>query len=215
MATCVVKDWQGNQTTEVELDLPVASEATAAHLVYLAFKRQMTNSRQGTVSTLTRGEVRGGGRKPWKQKGTGRARAGSTRSPLWRKGGVVFGPKPREFEIKMNRKERRLALRTALQSRIEDLIVVNEFETELARPKTKEVVQAFQRWGIDMQAQSVLLILAEKQTNTYLSARNLANVKVITAQNLNVRDILANDWVVVTETALDFIKQTFGGEQHE
>ena len=210
MATCSVKDWQGNATSEVELDLPVASEATAAHIVYLALKRQMTNSRQGTSSTLTRGEVRGGGRKPWKQKVTGRARAGSIRSPLWRKGGVIFGPKPRDFEIKMNRKERRLALRTPFQSRIEDLIIIDDIESQLAKPKTKELVQAFERWGIDMANQSVLLILAETQDNTYRSARNIPNVKVILGQNLNVRDLLANDWIVATAPAVEFIKTTFG-----
>jgi large subunit ribosomal protein L4 len=203
MATCSVKDWQGTATTEVELDLRVASEATASHVLYLALKRQLTNSRQGTVSTLTKGEVRGGGRKPWKQKGTGRARAGSIRSPLWRKGGVIFGPK-------MNRKERRLALRTALQSRIDDLIVVEDLAGQLAKPKTKELIQAFTRWGIDMANQSVVLILHERDETVYYSARNIPNVKVITAQNLNVRDLLANDWVVATAPAIEFIKQTFG-----
>jgi large subunit ribosomal protein L4 len=210
MATCSVKDWQGTATTEVELDLRVASEATASHVLYLALKRQLTNSRQGTVSTLTKGEVRGGGRKPWKQKGTGRARAGSIRSPLWRKGGVIFGPKPREFDLKMNRKERRLALRTALQSRIDDLIVVEDLAGQLAKPKTKELIQAFTRWGIDMANQSVVMILHERDETVYYSARNIPNVKVITAQNLNVRDLLANDWVVATAPAIEFIKQTFG-----
>ncbi|MBC7881745.1 MAG: 50S ribosomal protein L4 [Anaerolineae bacterium] len=210
MATCSVKDWQGTATTEVELDLRVASEATASHVLYLALKRQLTNSRQGTVSTLTKGEVRGGGRKPWKQKGTGRARAGSIRSPLWRKGGVIFGPKPREFDLKMNRKERRLALRTALQSRIDDLIVVEDLAGQLEKPKTKELIQAFTRWGIDMANQSVVLILHERDETVYYSARNIPNVKVITAQNLNVRDLLANDWVVATAPAIEFIKQTFG-----
>lgn len=210
MATCSVKDWQGTATIEVELDLRVASEATASHVLYLALKRQLTNSRQGTVSTLTKGEVRGGGRKPWKQKGTGRARAGSIRSPLWRKGGVIFGPKPREFDLKMNRKERRLALRTALQSRIDDLIVVEDLAGQLEKPKTKELIQAFTRWGIDMANQSVVLILHERDETVYYSARNIPNVKVITAQNLNVRDLLANDWVVATAPAIEFIKQTFG-----
>jgi large subunit ribosomal protein L4 len=209
MATCSVKDWQGNATADVDLDLKVAREESATHILWLALRRQLTNARQGTHSTLTRGEVRGGGKKPWKQKGTGRARAGSIRSPLWRKGGVIFGPKPRDYELKMNRKERRLALRTAFQSRVEDLIVVEDFENQLAAPKTKEMVRALQRWGVDTENQSVLLILAEKQTNTYLSARNIANVKVITAQNLNVRDLLVVDWVVVTRPALDFIKQIF------
>lgn len=120
MVNCAIKNWDGKETGSATLDLRVADESTADHIVHRALVRQMANARQGTVSTKTRAEVRGGGRKPWRQKGTGRARAGSNRSPLWRGGGVIFGPKPRDYSLKMNRKERRLALRTALQSRVDD-----------------------------------------------------------------------------------------------
>ncbi len=208
MATCTVKNWEGGDLAPVELDLPVAKESSAEHILWLAVKRQLHNSRQGTSSTLTKSEVRGGGKKPWKQKGTGRARAGSSRSPLWRGGGVIFGPKPREFDIKMNRKERRLALRTALQSRTDDLVVVEEFESHLTTPKTKEFVQALQRWGVDVE-QKILLILDQKQENTYRSARNVARVRVITANNLNVFDLLHADRIVMTTTALDVVKATY------
>jgi large subunit ribosomal protein L4 len=208
MATCTVKNWEGGDLAPVELNLAVAKESAAEHILWLAVKRQLHNSRQGTSSTLTKSEVRGGGKKPWKQKGTGRARAGSSRSPLWRGGGVIFGPKPREFDIKMNRKERRLALRTALQSRADDLLVVEEFESNLATPKTKEFVQALKRWGVDAE-EKILLILDQKQENTYRSARNVARVRVITANNLNVFDLLHADRIVMTTTALDVVKATY------
>ena len=148
MVECVVRNWQGEEVGQATLDLRVASEKSASHIVHRALVRQMANGRQGTASTKTRAEVRGGGRKPWRQKGTGRARAGSIRSPLWRGGGVIFGPKPRDYEVKMNRKERRLALRTALFSRAADMIVVEEFTEQLSRPKTKELVSALSRWGV-------------------------------------------------------------------
>ena len=147
MVDCVVKDWQGQEAGTASLDLKVASEANAAHIVHRALTRQLANVRQGTASTKTRAEVRGGGRKPWRQKGTGRARAGSNRSPLWRGGGVIFGPKPRDYTIKMNRKERRLALRTALQSRLEDLVVVQDFAEQLPRPKNERSGQGVGRLG--------------------------------------------------------------------
>jgi large subunit ribosomal protein L4 len=170
----------------------------------------MTNSRQGTASTKTRAEVRGGGRKPWRQKGTGRARAGSIRSPLWRGGGVTFGPKPRDFNLKLNRKERRLALRTALVSRAEDLIVVQDFGNELPRPKTKELVSALTRWGSDPENKA-LLILSEvqKADNVYLSARNIENLKLIAADQLNVYDLLHADKIVVTASALARIQEVY------
>jgi large subunit ribosomal protein L4 len=170
----------------------------------------MTNARQGNASTKTRSEVRGGGRKPWRQKGTGRARAGSIRSPLWRGGGVIFGPKPREYNLKMNRKERRLALRTALVSRIEDLIVVEEFSNELARPKTKELVGAIARWGSDPE-NNTLLILSERTENVYLSARNIEKLKLIAADQLNVYDLLHADKIVITAPALLKIQEVYSG----
>jgi large subunit ribosomal protein L4 len=148
MASCVVKNWQGETVGSAELSFKVARPETASHVLYLALRRQMTNARQGNAHTKTRAEVRGGGRKPWRQKGTGRARAGSIRSPLWRKGGVVFGPRKREYNLAMNRKERQLALRTALQSRVEDLIVVEDFQDQLNPPKTRVMAQALLRWGV-------------------------------------------------------------------
>lgn len=209
MVDCVVKDWQGETAGQVSLDLRVAKEENAAHIVHRALVRQLANARQGTASAKTRAEVRGGGRKPWRQKGTGRARAGSSRSPLWRGGGVIFGPKPRDFSLKMNRKERRLALRTAFQSRAEDLIVVEEFSDQLSRPKTKELTQAMVRWGVEAEAK-VLLILPEPQEMVYLSARNISTVKLISASNLNIYDLLAADRLVVTQAALAKIQEVYG-----
>lgn len=209
MADCAVKDWSGKEVGSASLDLQVASEKSAAHIVHRALVRQMANARQGTVSTKTRAEVRGGGRKPWRQKGTGRARAGSNRSPLWRGGGVIFGPKPRDYSLKMNRKERRLALRTAIQSRIEDVIVVQDFADKLPRPKTKELVGALQNWGIQPEAK-VLLILAERQETVYLSARNVAKLRLISASNLNVFDLLSADRIVITQSAIAKIQEVYG-----
>jgi large subunit ribosomal protein L4 len=208
MVESIVKNWQGEQVGQTTFELRVAKAETAAHIVHRALVRQMTNSRQGTASTKTRSEVRGGGRKPWRQKGTGRARAGSIRSPLWRGGGVIFGPKPRDFNLKLNRKERRLALRTAFVSRIEDLIVVEEFNNELQRPKTKELIAAFTRWGVAPEQKS-LLILAEIPENVYLSARNIENLRLIAADQLNVYDLLHADKIVVTPSALGKIQEVY------
>lgn len=209
MVECVVRNWQGEEVGQATLELKVAKEENAAHIVHRALVRQMANARQGTASTKTRAEVRGGGRKPWRQKGTGRARAGSIRSPLWRGGGVIFGPKPRDYSIKMNRKERRLALRTAFQSRTEDMIVVEEFAEELSRPKTKQFVEAMSRWGIEAGAK-VLLILPEKQENVYLSARNIGRIRICLADSINVYDILHADKIVTTPAALEKIQEVYG-----
>ena len=208
MVDCVIKDWQGADAGTATLDLQVAKEENAAHIVHRAVIRQMHNSRQGTLSTKTRSEVRGGGRKPWRQKGTGRARAGSNRSPLWRGGGVIFGPKPRDFELKMNRKERRLALRTAFQGRVDDMVVVENFAAQLTAPKTKEVLSAMDRWGIDSE-QKVLMLTAEKNEVIYRSVRNVANIKLILATNLNAYDLVLADRLVVTAAALEKIQEVY------
>jgi large subunit ribosomal protein L4 len=208
MVECVVKNWEGEEAGTASLDLQVAKEESASHIVHRALVRQMNNARQGTASTKTRAEVRGGGRKPWRQKGTGRARAGSNRSPLWRGGGVIFGPKPRDYSVKMNRKERRLALRTALQGRIDDLVVVEGFEDKFSRPKTSELLNAIARWGLDPNAK-ILLVIAERQELVYLSARNIENVKLITAVNLNVHDLLNADRLVITSPALEAIQEVY------
>ncbi|MEM1281843.1 MAG: 50S ribosomal protein L4, partial [Cyanobacteria bacterium P01_H01_bin.152] len=202
MVECVIQDWQGQEAGKASVEMRVAKPENASHIVHRALVRQMHNSRQGTLAAKTRSEVRGGGRKPWRQKGTGRARAGSSRSPLWKGGGVIFGPKPRDFSVKMNRKERRLALRTAFQSRLEDAVVVQKFADNLPRPKTREVVAAMDRWGIAADAK-VLFILADLQENVTLSIRNIGRAKLIAATNLNVYDLLTADRLVVTSAALD------------
>ncbi|MDJ1173494.1 50S ribosomal protein L4 [Roseofilum capinflatum] len=209
MVSCVRKDWQGSEVGMANLELKVAKEETAAHIVHRALVRQLNNGRQGTASSKTRAEVRGGGRKPWRQKGTGRARAGSIRSPLWRGGGVIFGPKPRSYETKMNRKERRLALTTALMGRTDDLIVVEEFGDNLARPKTKDLLEAIARWGA-AETDKVLLIIPERHENLYLSARNVPRLRLIRAEQLNVYDVLNADKIIATGSALEKIQEVYG-----
>ena len=209
MVNCVVRNWEGQEVGQASLELKVAKSENAAHIVHRALRRQMTNARQGNACTKTRSEVSGGGRKPWRQKGTGRARAGSIRSPLWRGGGVIFGPKPRDFEIKMNRKEKRLALRTAFISRAEDLVVVEEFAEKLPQPKTKELVGAIARWGVPTEAK-ILLIISEAAQTVYLSSRNIPTLKLIPANQLNVYDLLWADKIVATSSALAKIQEVYG-----
>lgn len=212
MVNCVVKNWQGEQVGEAALEMKVAKEENAEHIVHRALVRQLHNQRQGTVSSKTRAEVRGGGRKPWRQKGTGRARAGSIRSPLWRGGGVIFGPKPRDFSVKMNKKERKLALRTAFISRSEDLVVVENFAENLSAPKTKEVVEAFSRLGIEKGTKVLLVVTDTTVENLNLSVRNLATVKMIKHDCLNIYDILNADKIVATSEAISKIQEVYSGE---
>ncbi len=209
MVNCAVKNWQGENVSETSLELKVAKEETANHIVHRALVRQMTNARNGTASSKTRSEVRGGGRKPWRQKGTGRARAGSTRSPLWRGGGVIFGPKPKDFNIKMNRKERRLALRTALMNRLEDAVIVENFAEQISQPKTKEIISALERWGIDPQTK-VLMILSDISDNVRLSSRNISTLKILKANGLNIYDLLNAKKIVITADALAQIQEVYG-----
>ena len=189
MANCVVRDWQGKEAGKASLDLKVAKETTALDLMHRAVLRQQAHSRQGTASTLTRSEVRGGGRKPYKQKGTGRARQGSIRTPLRPGGGIVFGPKPRTYNLAMNRKERRLALRTALMARIDDVTVVQAFGASLEAPKTREITDALGRLGIEADSK-VLIVVGNPSEVLRRSVRNLEKVKLIAANQLNVFDLL-------------------------
>ncbi|MCP9805614.1 50S ribosomal protein L4 [Cyanobium sp. T1B-Tous] len=209
MANCVIRDWQGKEAGKAALDLKVAKESSASDLVHRAVVRQLANARQGTASTLTRAEVAGGGRKPYKQKGTGRARQGSIRTPLRPGGGVVFGPKPRSYAVAMNRKERRLALRTALMSRIDDITVVKGFGTGLDTPKTKEITAALARFGIEAGAK-VLVVLDDASEAVRRSVRNLEKVKLIAADQLNVFDLLHANKLVVSEEALAKIQEVYG-----
>jgi len=205
----VIRDWQGKEAGKATLDLKVAKESSATDLVHRAVVRQLAHARQGTASTLTRAEVAGGGRKPYKQKGTGRARQGSIRTPLRPGGGVVFGPKPRSYNLAMNRKERRLALRTALMSRIDDIIVVKGFGADLKAPKTKEVTAALSRFGIAADAK-VLVVLNNPSETVRLSVRNLEKVKLIAADQLNVFDLLNATKLVVSDEALATIQEVYG-----
>lgn len=211
MANCVVHDWQGKEAGQATLDLKVAKETTALDLMHRAVLRQQAHSRQGTASTLTRSEVRGGGRKPYKQKGTGRARQGSIRTPLRPGGGIIFGPKPRTYNLAMNRKERRLALRTALMSRIDDLKVVKDFGASLEVPKTRDITDALGRLGIAADTK-VLMVLKAPSEVVRRSVRNLAKVKLIAADQLNVFDLLHANALVLGEEALATIQEVYGDD---
>ena len=209
MTQCVIRDWQGKEAGKAALDLKVAKQSSANDLIHRAVVRQLANARQGTASTLTRAEVAGGGRKPYKQKGTGRARQGSIRTPLRPGGGVVFGSKPRSYTLTMNRKERRLALRTALMSRVDDIIVVQGFGAGLDTPKTKEITAALARLGIELGAK-VLVVLDGASEAVRRSVRNLEKVKLIAADQLNVFDLLHANKLVVSEEALAKIQEVYG-----
>jgi len=211
MASCVVRDWLGQESGEASLELKVAKDSTAIDLMHRSVLRQQAHARQGTSSTLTRSEVRGGGRKPYKQKGTGRARQGSIRTPLRPGGGIIFGPKPRSYNLAMNRKERRLALRTALMARFEDLMVVKDFGKALKEPKTSEIVSALGRLGITADSK-VLIILSKPSEIIRRSIRNLEKVKLIAADQLNVFDLLHANSLVVGEDALATIQEVYGND---
>jgi len=200
--------WDGKKSGKISLDLKVAKETSAGDLLHRAVLRQLANKRQGTASTLTRSEVRGGGRKPYKQKGTGRARQGSIRTPLRPGGGIVFGPKPRSYNLDMNRKERRLALRTALMSRTSDIKTVEDFGSSLTTPKTKEIVKGLDRLGID-KTQKILIILDNPSTNIRKSIHNIPNIKLVLADQLNVFDILNANQLVIGNSAIEKIKEVY------
>jgi len=199
-----VYDMEGNQKEQVELgDYYFGCEVNVP-VMHLVVRRQLAAARSGNASTKERSQVRGGGSKPWRQKGTGRARAGSIRSPLWKGGGTVHGPRPRDFTFKVNRKVRKLALRSALSARAgEDRIMVLEDFT-LSEPKTKLAASIFEKLGLE---DYVLLVLAEEDENVVKSVRNLPNVEAISVERLNTYDVLANDWVVFTRASLEKLQE--------
>jgi large subunit ribosomal protein L4 len=211
MTNCTVLDWQGKEAGESSIDLKTAKESSAADLLHRAVLRQQAHSRQGTASTLTRSEVRGGGRKPYKQKGTGRARQGSIRTPLRPGGGVIFGPKPRKYNLEMNRKERRLALRTALMIRIPEAKIIKDFGSKLEVPKTSEIIALLKRVGIDSEGK-ILIILNKPSEIIKRSIRNLEKIKLISADQLNVFDLLNANSLVIGEDALSTIKEVYGND---
>ena len=208
MKTLETLKWDGKKAGKVSIDLKVAKETSSADLIHRAVLRQLANKRQGTASTLTRSEVRGGGRKPYKQKGTGRARQGSIRTPLRPGGGVIFGPKPRSYNLDMNRKERRLALRTALMSRIADFKTVEDFGSTLDQPKTSEIINGLSRLGIE-KTEKVLVILDNPSDVIRKSINNIEKVKLIAADQLNVFDILNANKLVIGQSAINKIQEVY------
>ena len=208
MTTFESLKWDGKKGGKVSLDLKVAKDSSADNLIHRAVLRQLANKRQGTASTLTRSEVRGGGRKPYKQKGTGRARQGSIRTPLRPGGGIIFGPKPRSYNLDMNRKERRLALRTALISKSTNIKTVEDFGSSIKTPKTKEIVEGLSRLGID-KTKKVLVILDKPSSNIKKSIQNIVNVKLMLADQLNVFDILNANEIVIGTSAISKIQEVY------
>ena len=190
-----------------ELQLSVL-EKSGNYLVHKDLLRHQNSQRQGTVSTKTRSEVRGGGRKPWKQKGTGRARAGSNRSPLWKGGGVIFGPKPRTISSKLNKKERRLALQTLLYNKKNNILIIDNLENEFTESKTKNFLKICTDCNIDLQ-QRVLVIVSEKTMSLKLSTQNLKNVELISASNLNTFSLLKAKQIILTPLAINDIKEIY------
>jgi large subunit ribosomal protein L4 len=192
-----------------ELNLRV-SETSGNYLLHKDLLRHFKSKNQGTVSTKTRSEVRGGGRKPWRQKGTGRARAGSNRSPLWKGGGVIFGPKPKTVSLKLNKKERRLALQTLFYNKKNNTLVIENLETDVIEPKTKAFLKVCQECNVSLD-QKLLVIVSKKTVALKLATQNLKNVELISASNLNTFSLLKSKQIIVTPLALNDIKEIYCG----
>ena len=196
----------GEKLGAISLNESVFGVEPNLHVMHLALRRQLNNARQGSASAKTRAEVSGGGRKPWKQKGTGRARAGSTRSPLFAGGGVSFGPKPRDYSFAMPQKARKLALKSALSAKLSHTIIVKDFSA-ISEPKTKLMMDALK----SLKAEGKILIIADTKAaeNKYLelSARNIPSVKLLLPSNLNVKDLIEADTVLLTESSVNEITE--------
>nr|YP_010021057.1 ribosomal protein L4 [Chaetoceros muellerii]QOK36076.1 ribosomal protein L4 [Chaetoceros muellerii]UHB41405.1 ribosomal protein L4 [Chaetoceros sp. DS1] len=192
---------------EHELQLNVL-EKSGNYLIHKDILRHQISQKQGTVSTKTRSEVRGGGRKPWRQKGTGRARAGSNRSPLWKGGGVIFGPKPKKTILKLNKKERKLALQTLLYNKRNIISVIEDLENAIEIPKTQTFLNICKNCGIDLN-KKVLIVVANKTQALKLSMRNIKNVELILASNLNTLSILKAKQILLTPSAVNEIKEIY------
>jgi large subunit ribosomal protein L4 len=196
----------GKQVGQISLDEKVFGVEPNIHVMHMAVRRQLNNARRGTACAKTRAEVSGGGKKPWKQKGTGRARAGSNRSPLFEGGGVIFGPKPRDYSFQMPQKARRLALKSALSARVESTILVKDF-SEINEPKTRLMIQAMKALNVSGKVLVVADTKAAENAHLELASRNIPSIKVILPANLNVKDLLEADSVVLTEAAVNEITE--------
>ena len=203
MANVSVYNIEGKEVGSIELNDAVFGVEVNEHLVHMAVVNQLANNRQGTQSAKTRSEVSGGGRKPWRQKGTGHARQGSTRSPQWTGGGVVFAPKPRDYSFKMNKKEKRAALCSALSSKVAEsqIIVLDEFK--LDEIKTKKFVEVMN----NLKASKALVVLEGENKNVVLSGRNIPTVKVTATNEINTYDVLKYETLVVTKAAVEKLEE--------
>ena len=205
MAKVSVYNMEGKEVETMELDDAVFGVEVNEHLVHMAVVQQLANNRQGTQKAKTRSEVRGGGRKPWRQKGTGHARQGSTRAPQWTGGGVVFAPTPRDYSFKLNKKEKRAALKSALSSRVAEnkLVVVDELKFDTI--KTKDFAKVLSNLNVDR----ALVVLNDNDTNVVMSAKNIPTVKTASTSTINVYDILKYNTVVVTKDAVNTIQEVY------
>ena len=194
-----------NSSQQLELNI---LEKSGNYLLHKDLLRHYNSQRQGTVSTKTRSQVRGGGRKPWRQKGTGRARAGSNRSPLWKGGGVIFGPKPKTVSFKLNKKERQLALQTLLYNKRNNILVIENLENEFTEFKTKMFLQICSNCSVELN-QKTLIIVSKKTSALKLATQNLKNVELILASNLNTFSLLKAKQIIVTPLALNNIKEIY------
>lgn len=205
MANVTVYNIEGKKVGTLELNDAVFGVEINNHLVHMAVVQQLANKRQGTQSAKTRAEVSGGGRKPWRQKGTGHARQGSTRSPQWKGGGVVFAPKPRDYSFKMNKKEKALAIKSALTSRVNEEKIVVLDELSFNEAKTKKMKAVLDNFKVE----KALLVLDKKDENVVLSARNLPKVRTVLTNSINVYDILKYDTLVLTKDAVAQIEEVY------
>ena len=205
MANVTVYNMEGKEVGTMELSDAVFGVEINEHLVHMAVVNQLANNRQGTQKAKTRSEVSGGGRKPWRQKGTGHARQGSTRAPQWTGGGVVFAPVPRDYSFKMNKKEKRAALKSVLTSRVQENKLVVLDELKLDAVKTKDFVKVMS----NLKVENALVVTAAQDNNVVLSARNVPGVETSVAANINVYDVLNHKTLVVTKDAVASIEEVF------
>ena len=205
MANVSVYNIEGKEVGSIELNDAVFGVEVNEHLVHMAVVNQLANNRQGTQSAKTRSEVSGGGKKPWRQKGTGHARQGSTRAPQWTGGGIVFAPKPRDYSFKMNKKEKRIALLSALSSKVAEnkIIVVDEFK--LDEIKTKKFVEVMN----NLKVENALVVLEGENKNVVLSGRNIPSVKVTATNEINTYDVLKYTTLVVTKAAVEKLEEVY------
>lgn len=206
MASVAMVDMSNKKVKDVELPAVFGVEVKS-HLLHSAVVNQLANRRAGTAATKTKGLVSGGGIKPFKQKGTGRARAGSTRSPLWRHGGTVFGPVPRDYSYSMPKKEKRAALAAALSSKVGENRIVLLDKLELAEPKTSKMSELLKTLGV---AESALVLINAENKNVALASRNMPNIKVLRMENINVYDLLKYRYLITTQDALTTMQEVYG-----